>query len=80
MTSTSSTGMAERNISAAFNFLARIVDDPTNLDTIPDGANIVFIPRDDPEAAAENIQLGVSIVRSGQDVYFRHIERLGDPD
>jgi len=80
MTSTSSTGMAERNISAAFNFLAQIVDDPTILDTIPDRANIVFIPRDDPEAAAENIQLGVSIVRSGSDVYFRHIETVGDPD
>ena len=80
MSSTSSASMAERNISAAFHFLQQIVDDPSILDTIPDGVALVFIPRDDPEAAAENVKLGVTIVQSGQDVYFRHVETLGEPD
>jgi hypothetical protein len=80
MTSTSSTGMAERNIDAAFDLLRQIIDDPNVLDTIPDGATIVFIPNDDPAAAASNLELGISAVRSGTDVYFRHVESLDTPD
>lgn len=80
MTSTSSTEIAERNIDAAFTFLSQVFDDPSILDTIPDGATIVFIPRDDPAAAASNLKLGISTVQSGADVYFRHVETLDIPD
>lgn len=80
MTSTSSTRMAERNIDAAFTFLSQIFNDPSMLDTIPDGATIVFIPKDDQEAAAANLELGISAVQSGADVYFRHVETLDIPD
>jgi hypothetical protein len=72
--------MAERNIHAAFELARQIIDDPSILDNIPDGASIVFIPRDDPEAAASNRQLGMKILESGEDVYFRHVESLDIPD
>lgn len=80
MTSTSATGIVEKNIVAAFNLLSQIIDDPGILDTIPEGANIVFIPRDDPDAPAENIQLGITVVQKGEDVYFRHVETLDTPE
>ena len=72
--------MVERNIDAAFAFLSQAFDDPSILDTIPDGATIVFIPKDDPAAAASNLELGISAVQSGADVYFRHVETLDTPD
>ncbi len=80
MSSTSSTSMIDRNIHAAFELAKQIVDDPSILDNIPDGASIVFIPRDDPEAAASNLQLGIKILQSGEDVYFRHVETMDIPD
>ena len=80
MTSTSSTGMTERNVTAAFDLISQIIDDPSIIDTIPEGATIVFIPRDDPAAAAANLQLGIDSVQSGEDVYFRHVDTLDIPN
>ena len=80
MSSTSSTSMVDRNIHAAFELAKQIVEDPSILDNIPDGASIVFIPRDNPGAAESNLQLGLKILQSGEDVYFRHVESLEIPD
>jgi hypothetical protein len=72
--------MIDRNIHAAFELAKQIIDDPSILDNIPDGASIVFIPRDNPAAAESNLQLGLKILQSGEDVYFRHVETLEIPD
>jgi hypothetical protein len=79
MSTTPKAGMAERNIHAAFELAKQIVDDPNILDSIPDGAAIVFIPRDDPEAAESNLQLGLTVLQRGEDVYFRHVDTLDIP-
>jgi hypothetical protein len=34
-----------------------------------------LIPDDDPELAAFNVEVGLNAIRSGQNVYFRHVSR-----
>jgi hypothetical protein len=65
---------AGKNIDLAF--ADAILNDPNMLERIPDGATIVLIPKDDPEQAAYNIQLGVAAVEAGDDAYFLHVESL----
>lgn len=67
---------AGKNIDLAFAFADAILNDPNMLARIPDGATIVLIPKDDPEQAAYNIQLGVAVVEAGDDAYFLHVESL----
>lgn len=64
-------------IRQTFGFLRGIVANPDILTDIPEGANVVLIPADDPELAAIEIEAGMLALSRGQDVYFRHI-RPGD--
>lgn len=73
MTSITPEDAVERNITLAFDFMAAIVDDPSLLDTIPEGATLVFLPDDDPAMVESNIQLGTDLVRRGENVYFLHV-------
>lgn len=71
------TDAAERNITAAFDFAAAILDDPALLDTVPDGATVVFLPDDDPAMLESNLRLGTDAARNGANVYFIHVPSLG---
>ena len=46
-----------RNLEHAFDFLDAIIDESARLARIPDGANVVFMPDDDPELRAANMEL-----------------------
>lgn len=67
------TDSAERNITAAFDFATAILDDPSLLDTVPDGATVVFLPDDDPAMLESNLRLGDNATRNGANVYFIHV-------
>jgi hypothetical protein len=54
-----------------------LIDDPALLDEIPQGANLVLVPDDDPAFADAKIELGIAAIRRGENVYFRHV-RTGD--
>ncbi len=64
-------------ICQTFGFMRGIVVNPDIVNDIPDGANVVLIPADDPDLAAIETEAGMLALGRGQDVYFRHI-RPGD--
>ncbi|MGH2535743.1 MAG: DUF5647 family protein [Thermomicrobiales bacterium] len=68
---------AERNITMGFAFTRQILDDPSLLDAIPDGATLILIPGDDPALAEANLAMAIGEVRKGRNVYIRHV-RLAD--
>ncbi len=67
----------QRIIRQTFGLLRGIAAHPEIAKDIPEGANIVLIPSDDPELAAIEIEAGMLALSRGLDVYFRHI-RPGD--
>ena len=63
----------ERNLDLAHQLLQAQFADPDRLAEIPDSATIVFLPADDSELTAYNLEIGLAAVRNGRDVYFRHV-------
>ena len=59
-------------ISRTFDFVRAAAADPDVLDEISNGATLILIPADDPDAAAE-IEQGIAAVHRGEDTYFRHV-------
>jgi Family of unknown function (DUF5647) len=57
-----------------------VIDNPSLLDEIPDGANLVLVPDDDPAFAEAKIELGIAAVRRGENVYFRHVRAADLPE
>jgi Family of unknown function (DUF5647) len=49
-------------------FVSAIFADPAMLDDIPDGAAVILLPRDDPEAAAGKIEASRMMAEAGQSV------------
>ena len=48
--------VAEKNITLSFEFERYILEHPEILDQIPDGAEVVLLPRDDPELYRINLE------------------------
>jgi hypothetical protein len=46
-----------RNLKHALDFLDAAIDNPERLDEVPDNADVVFMPADDPELQAVNAEL-----------------------
>jgi hypothetical protein len=44
----------ERNLDQAFALLGALLETPSEIDRIPQGAAVIFMPSDDPELCAEN--------------------------
>jgi hypothetical protein len=70
---TNITSFVDRNIDMGFDFIQQTMEDPALLENIPNGTAVVHIPNDDPELAEHNLELAVSVVRKGFDVYIRHV-------
>ncbi|MGH2557521.1 MAG: hypothetical protein ACRDJH_00540 [Thermomicrobiales bacterium] len=68
---------ADRSLELARRFGLAIINDPSLLDDIPDGVNLVLVAADDLTLAEMKIEIGLAAVRRGEDVSFRHI-RLAD--
>ncbi len=54
-------------------FLQGVIDEPGQLDDIPNGATLMLIPDHDPALAAYNRERGWRALLAGDDVYFRHV-------
>jgi len=68
-----SSTFVDRNIRLGFQLARDIVDDPSLLDEIPEGATVVLIPDDDAELAEANLRQGIAAFRAGANVYLRHV-------
>jgi hypothetical protein len=66
----------ERNITLSFEFARSIVDNPSILDEIPDGATLILLPSDEPDLVRENLRLGIAAAERGENVYLRHVSSL----
>jgi len=76
---TATDGTMERALDLSFEFAEEILADPSILDEIPNGITLVLIPDDDPELATAKIAGGLTAVRRGEDVLFRHVRRPLSP-
>ncbi|MGH2561631.1 MAG: DUF5647 family protein [Thermomicrobiales bacterium] len=68
---------AERNINMGFAFTQQMLDDPSLLDAIRDGATLILIPDDNSVLAEANLSMAIGEVRKGRNVFIRHV-RLAD--
>ena len=55
-------------------FMQQVVDDPELLGAIPDEAEIIFLPQNDPELCKDNLELGKARQAKGQQVAYISIE------
>jgi hypothetical protein len=64
-----------RAIETVFDFTRAVLADPTLLDHVPDGVTLVLLPDHDAELMREQIEAGLTAIREGRDVLFRHVRR-----
>ena len=67
-----STTAGTRNIDLAFDLIRAQLADPALADEIPNGATVVLLPEDDQALAEANRELGLRLLDTGRNVYFRH--------
>ena len=53
-----------------------MLDDPELLDSVPNGADIIFLPDNDPELRDANLELGAERKREGAKVVYVRIEMV----
>ena len=59
----------EKNATLSFEFERYILEHPTILEQIPDGAEVVLLPKDDPELYRLNLEAAQGADRPGPIVY-----------
>jgi hypothetical protein len=59
----------EKNATLSFEFERYVLEHPDVLEQIPDGAEVVLLPKDDPELYRLNLEAAQSADRSGPVVY-----------
>jgi uncharacterized protein DUF5647 len=57
-----------RNLTLVQRFVSAVFADPAMLDDIPDGATVILLPRDDPDAAAVKLEAGRAMKEAGNSV------------
>jgi len=57
-------------------FMQQVLDDPELLDSVPNGADIIFLPDNDPELRDANLELGAEREREGAKVVYVRIEMV----
>jgi hypothetical protein len=66
-------GLIERNIDGVFDFLSAVAADPTMIDRIPHGAEIVLEHVSDPALSAANRRASLKTSRSGGPIYIHRV-------
>ena len=64
----------ERNIDGAFDFLRSAIADPSMLDYVPKGAQIVLVYDDDPALSEANRRAAAEIEAAGGSVYVHRVK------
>lgn len=73
--------IAEKNITLSFEFERYILENPQLLERIPQGAEVVLLPKDDPELYRLNLETAQSREQEGDasPVVYVEIEALAPP-
>jgi hypothetical protein len=73
--------IVEKNITLSFEFERYILEHPNVLERIPQGAEIVLLPRDDPELYRINLETAqrAQRERDGQPMVYVEIQALAPP-
>lgn len=73
--------IVEKNITLSFEFERYILEHPNVLERIPQGAEIVLLPRDDPELYHINLETAqrAQQERDGQHKVYVEIQALAPP-
>jgi hypothetical protein len=73
--------IVEKNITLSFEFERYILEHPEVLEQIPDGAQVVLLPQDDPELYRINLNAAQKTREAGETVpiVFVEIEALAPP-
>jgi hypothetical protein len=68
------TAFRDQNAALLIDLGHAIIDDPSILEQIPNGAMLVLLPTNAEEAFIErSIETGLDMLRQGHNVYFRHL-------
>jgi hypothetical protein len=70
--------IVEKNITLSFEFERYVVERPEILSQIPDGATVIFLPKDDPELYRVNLETARKVQAEGRatSVVFLEVEAL----
>lgn len=65
----------ERNLAGAGDFLAAIGANPSIVDRIPDGAEIILDFEDDPDLSMANRHAAIEARRAGRPIHVHHVPK-----
>ena len=68
---------ASKDIELTRRFTLAMLADPSLVEEVPDGVLLELLPDDDPDHAAVALTRCLDAVRTGRNVYFRHV-RMAD--
>ena len=69
----------DRNLDLVRGYVAAQLEDVDNMEQVPEGAHTILLPDDDPEWFERNLEMVVSSLRDGNNVYARHVTKDGRP-
>jgi hypothetical protein len=69
----------DRNLDLIRGYIAAQLEDVDNMEQVPDGAETILLPDDDPIWFERNLEMVVKALRGGANVYARHVTKDGRP-
>jgi hypothetical protein len=71
--------LIDRNFDLIQGYIQAQLEDVNNMEQVPEGAETVLLPSDDPEWFEANLEIVVKALRRGANVYARHVTKDGRP-
>jgi hypothetical protein len=69
----------DRNLELVRGYIAAQIEDPDDMEQVPEGAHSILLPDDDPEWFEHNLKMVVDSLRRGANVYARDVAKDGRP-
>jgi hypothetical protein len=69
----------DRNLELIHGYIRAQLEDVDNMEHVPEGAETVLLPDDDPEMFERNLEIVINSLRGGANVYARHVTKDGRP-
>ena len=71
--------LIDRNFGLVQGYIQAQLEHVDNMEQVPEGAETVLLPDDDPAWFERNLEIVVKRLRSGNNVYARHVTKDGRP-
>jgi hypothetical protein len=69
----------DRNLDLVHGYISAQLEDPDNMEQVPEEAHTILLPDDDPVRFERNLELVINSLRGGANVYARHVDKTGRP-